>query len=151
MVGGGYLYSNGECHDLNNLIPAGSGWELQYASGINDVGQIVGYGTYSGLTRAFLLTPVYKAFVQPPINADGSSVFSAKRGVVPVKFTLTQYDVPSCTLLPATIAVTRTAGGTLASVDESTYLTSADSGSNFRILSRCFCSATQFSRALQQG
>jgi hypothetical protein len=75
----------------------------------------------------------YKAFVQPPINADGSSVFSAKRGVVPVKFTLTQNDVRTCTLPPATISVTRTAGGTLGSIDESIYLTPADSGSNFRI------------------
>ncbi len=30
----------------------------------------------------------YVAQVQQPINADGSSVFNAKRGVVPVKFTL---------------------------------------------------------------
>jgi sugar lactone lactonase YvrE len=80
----------------------------------------------------------YKASVQQPINAGGSSVFSATRGVVPVKFTLTEYDVQTeqygatCTLPPATIGITRTAGGTLGSVDESTYLTNADSGSNFR-------------------
>ena len=73
------------------------------------------------------------AFVQRPINPDGSSVFKAMRGVVPVKFTLTQNDVPICTLPPATIAVTRTAGGTLGSVEESNYLMNADSGSNFRI------------------
>ena len=53
--------------------------------------------------------------------------------MVPVKFTLTQNGVPTCTLPPATISVTRTAGGTLASVDESTYLTAAHNGSNFRI------------------
>src|SRR5262249_31805651 len=73
------------------------------------------------------------AFVQQPINPDGSSVFKAMRGVVPVKFTLTQNDVPMCTLPPATIAVTRTAGGTLGTVDESVYLDNADSGTNFRI------------------
>jgi hypothetical protein len=53
--------------------------------------------------------------------------------VVPVKFTLTQYDAPTCTLLPVIIAVTRTAGGTLGAIDESTYVANADSGSNFRI------------------
>ena len=82
--------------------------------------------------RAFLLTPIYKG-LQPPINADGSSVLSAKRGVVPVKLSLTQYKQPTCTLLPATISVTRTTGGVIGSVDESAYSMAADNGSNFRI------------------
>jgi len=43
--------------DLNNLIPANSGWVLQLANAINDKGQIVGYGTLNGQTEAFLLTP----------------------------------------------------------------------------------------------
>jgi hypothetical protein len=43
--------------DLNNLRPAGSGWDLDYAYGINDAGQIAGVGTHNGLGRAFLLTP----------------------------------------------------------------------------------------------
>lgn len=59
-----------------------------------------------------------------PINADGNSVFSAKGGVVQVKFTLTQYNPPTCTLLPATIAITKASDGTL---------TSTGSGTNFRI------------------
>src|SRR5439155_4733697 len=75
----------------------------------------------------------YSAQVQQPINPDGSSVFSVKRGVVPVKFTLTQGCTPTCALPPATIAVTRTSGGTTGAVDESVYTGSADTGSNFRI------------------
>jgi probable HAF family extracellular repeat protein len=43
--------------DLNGLIPPGSGWVLQVATGINDSGQIVGFGLHDGATRAFLLTP----------------------------------------------------------------------------------------------
>ena len=31
--------------DLNTLIPAGSPWYLQFASSINDAGEIVGWGT----------------------------------------------------------------------------------------------------------
>ena len=73
------------------------------------------------------------AQVQQPINPDGSSVFNVRRGVVPVKFTLTQDGNPTCTLPPATIAVTRTAGGTTGAIDESIYTGSADTGSNFRI------------------
>ncbi len=80
-------------------------------------------------------TTAYAAQVQQPINADGSSVFSVRRGVVPVKFTLTQGGVTTCALPPATIAVTRTSGGTTGAVDESVYSGSADTGSNFRISS----------------
>ena len=43
--------------DLNTLISSGSGWVLKSALGINDEGQIVGYGTGpSGQEKAFLLT-----------------------------------------------------------------------------------------------
>jgi hypothetical protein len=68
-----------------------------------------------------------------PINADGTSVFNVSRGVVPVKFTLTQGGVATCALPPATIAVTRTAEGVVGDIDESVYAGSADTGSNFRI------------------
>jgi hypothetical protein len=87
----------------------------------------------NGLSHAFLLTPIYKALVQPPVNAGGRSIFKANRGAVPVKFSLTQNNTPTCSLPPATIAVTRTAGGVIGSVDESTYVMAADNGSNFRI------------------
>jgi hypothetical protein len=123
-------------HDLNDLIPAGSGWwELNEATAINDFGEIVGYGGHPFREdwHGFLLIPIYKALVQQPINADGSSVFKSKRGVVPVKFTLTQYGTATCSLLPATISLTRVESGTLAAIDESTFSSNADSGSNFRI------------------
>lgn len=77
----------------------------------------------------------YNAFIQQPINPDGSSVFKASKGVIPVKFTLTQNNVATCALPAATIALTQTSGGTLGAIDESVYLASADSGSNFRISS----------------
>lgn len=44
--------------NLNARIDPATGWILQSAFDINNVGQIVGYGTHNGLTRAFLLTPV---------------------------------------------------------------------------------------------
>ncbi len=75
----------------------------------------------------------YAAQIQQPINADGTSVFNVRRGVVPVKFTLTLNGVATCQLPPATIAVTRTAGGVIGPIDESTYTGPADTGSNFRI------------------
>ena len=76
----------------------------------------------------------YTGHVQPPINADGSSVFTVRRGVVPVRFTLADCDGhQTCTLPPATIAVTRIAGGVVGQVNESVYSGASDSGSNFRI------------------
>ena len=45
--------------DLNNDIRSDSGWTLEDALGINDTGQIVGYGTNpSGQMDAFVLTPI---------------------------------------------------------------------------------------------
>jgi hypothetical protein len=78
-------------------------------------------------------TASYAAQIQQPINPDGTSVFSVRRGVIPEKFTLTQGGVPTCALPPATIAVTRTAGGTIGDIDEAVYTGAADNGSNFRI------------------
>jgi hypothetical protein len=78
-------------------------------------------------------TPACAAQVQPPINADGSSVFNVRRGVIPVKFTLSCNGIPTCDLSPATIAVTRTAGGVIGQINESVYTGPSDSGSNFRI------------------
>jgi probable HAF family extracellular repeat protein len=50
--------STGGMQDLNDLIPAGTGWVLINANAINDAGQITGYGTKNGTRNyAFLLTP----------------------------------------------------------------------------------------------
>jgi len=78
------------------------------------------------------------ANIQSPIDADGSSVFNAKRGVVPVKFTLqqngvTMSSVAGCQLPAATIGVTRVSGGTIGPVDTSVYELASDNGANFRI------------------
>ena len=85
------------------------------------------------LSPFVIAKPPYKATIQPPINADGSSVFTVKRGVAPIKFTLTAGAFPVCALPPATIAVTRTAGANTGTVSASSYIMPADAGSNFRI------------------
>jgi probable HAF family extracellular repeat protein len=55
-----FIYSNGSMKDLNDLlVTANSGWVLEVASAINDLGQIVGTGKNPlGQNRAFLLNPV---------------------------------------------------------------------------------------------
>ncbi len=132
--GRGFIYSNGLLQDLNDLIPANSGCVLYRGISINDVGQIAGQGfCNTGLFRdAILLTPIYKASVQPPVKADRTSVFNRAR-VIPLKFILTAYGASTCTLLPATLAITRIAGEPFGRIEESTYLSNANDGSNFRI------------------
>ena len=55
--------------DLNNFLPSGSGWTLNIATGINDAGQITGYGQNAqGDTHAFLLSPAKTRF--STLNAE---------------------------------------------------------------------------------
>jgi hypothetical protein len=93
------------------------------------------YASVCSLSPFVIAKSKYKGQVQQPINADGTSVFSVRRGVVPVKFTLTQDGAATCALPAATIALTRTSGVTTGQIDESIYTSSADTGSNFRISS----------------
>jgi probable HAF family extracellular repeat protein len=133
-----FLYTSETMHELNKLIPpVGTNCELGDALDINNGGQMAAnvvcdFDDGSFVFHAVLLTPIYKAFVRPPIKADGSSVFSAKRGVLPVKFKLTKNQAPTCTLPPATIALTKASAGTLVSIKNSMYLPSS-LGSRFRI------------------
>jgi probable HAF family extracellular repeat protein len=54
------IWENGLPTDLNTVVDgSGAGWTLNFAADINDVGQIVGYGTNSlGQTRGIVLTPI---------------------------------------------------------------------------------------------
>ena len=97
----------------------------------NVVWAVINHNSYFAIGK--FVPIVLTATVQQPINRDGSSVFNAKRGVVPVKFTLAQNGSATCALPAATIALARTAGGTIGTVNESVYSSSADSGPNFRI------------------
>ena len=44
--------------NLHDLIPPGSGWSNLVPRDINDLGQIVGSGSFNGWPRAFLMTPI---------------------------------------------------------------------------------------------
>jgi probable HAF family extracellular repeat protein len=59
IVGGDESYSGGTLQNLNNLIPPGSPYQIQNATGINNNGQIVAsaYDTATYQTHALLLTP----------------------------------------------------------------------------------------------
>ncbi len=51
------LWKNGAIINLQSRISANTGWKLLAASGVNESGQINGFGIHNGQYRAFLLTP----------------------------------------------------------------------------------------------
>ncbi|WP_027342709.1 HAF repeat-containing protein [Hamadaea tsunoensis] len=57
---------------LDTLIGTGTGWTLERANGLNDLGQIVGVGRHNGAYHAFLLTPLFHASVN--FQPAGSTV-----------------------------------------------------------------------------
>ena len=84
-------------------------------------------------TTVLLQGSPYQALVESPIDADGSSEFSTVRFALPVRFTLAENGVPTCTMPAATVAVTRTAGRNAGVVSERNYIAPGDKGSDFRI------------------
>jgi probable HAF family extracellular repeat protein len=52
------LWQSGKVIDLNNQLPKNSGWFVQRADGVNDVGWIVGEGGNGSGPHAILLTPI---------------------------------------------------------------------------------------------
>jgi len=68
-----FLWEDGVMHNLNDLIPEGTGLDLRSARDINEDGQIVGYAIdESQRVRAFLLTPVETC----PADVDGDGTVS---------------------------------------------------------------------------
>ena len=65
-----FLYSSGVMDDLNDLIPANSGWVLQVAYGINNAGQIIGCGIHNGQSQAFRLDPRNRPNVNPNLSTN---------------------------------------------------------------------------------
>lgn len=51
-----FLWDDGVLTDLNDGLPAGSGWELREARGISNNKRIVGTGLLNGQARGFLLS-----------------------------------------------------------------------------------------------
>ena len=81
-----FLWQNGVMTDLNAVLPSGSGWVLEFATAINDAGQIVGWGLLNSETRAFLLTPLVTPSPDPP------APFGAAPIAVPGRIEAENYD-----------------------------------------------------------
>ncbi|BBD64771.1 hypothetical protein NIES4072_15650 [Nostoc commune NIES-4072] len=86
-AGSPFFYSDGKMSNLNDLIPANSGWLLGSADGINNSGQIVGTGTIQDPERnypvhAFLLTPVLEPTSVPEPSIILGSLTASAFGIV---------------------------------------------------------------------
>lgn len=124
---GGFLFVTNQ--DTNSI----GVWSIGNSGGLTQIaGSPFPAGSSPGSVSA-CSTPAYTASIQPPIDADGSSVFNANRGSIPVKFTLSQNGTQVCQLPPATIAVVQTSGTNPGPVNESSYSAPSDTGSNFRV------------------
>ncbi|HEY8750740.1 MAG TPA: DUF3466 family protein [Tepidisphaeraceae bacterium] len=73
------LWQDGQGYDLNSLIPADSGWTLQQARAINDVGQVVGIGVHAGTLHSYLLTPVPEPSTLSLITVMASGILVRRR------------------------------------------------------------------------
>jgi probable HAF family extracellular repeat protein len=52
-----FIWQNGVFTDPNNLLPAGSPWQLIQVTSLNDSGEIVGQGVINGESHAFRAMP----------------------------------------------------------------------------------------------
>lgn len=99
-------------YEANNLLPSNSGWTIDGVTGINDRGQIVGYGrrVIHGVTynRAFRLTPVQRQNIAD-FDGDGRTDASVFRegtwyispSTAPNTYSGTQWGLPTDRLIPA--------------------------------------------------
>ena len=76
-----FVWADGQIQDLNNLIPASSGWVLSEARAINNRGRIAGFGQFAGQTRAFLLVPREYRWINPAGGAWSLSTNWDPQGV----------------------------------------------------------------------
>ncbi len=109
-IGHAFLYDKGVMTDLNTLIPANSGWELMYATDINNRGQIVGYGIRDGkfqkvcygddndrycysfpVYSAFLLTPIHEVTIDIKPWWNSNTFDLRERGIIPVAILSTKH------------------------------------------------------------
>ncbi len=90
----GYIYEDGELKDLNALIPCNSGWRIDNATNINNMGEIVGYGVRTEVVdgenvvevRAFKMVPSGGSVevCESPDNGGGDDDNSSSGGVMSI-------------------------------------------------------------------
>jgi probable HAF family extracellular repeat protein len=87
-----FIYADGVMTDLNELIPPS--WRLSEARGINDAGQIIGYGSTSQAgIHALLLTPDKEQSSRSSLDLSRSVAQAVAAFIVPHSLATTALDV----------------------------------------------------------
>jgi uncharacterized membrane protein len=95
-----FISYKGVMRDLNDLVPANSGWVLRSAVGINSCGWIAGNGTFNGKARAFMLKPCTPTITTQPAHnvvscfPDGMSFYISVCSPTPVTYHWRRNGVP---------------------------------------------------------
>jgi hypothetical protein len=69
------IWIGGNAINLNSLLPAGSGWDLQDANAVNNNNQIAGTGLYNGQPSAYFLALGNIDHQSHPLPEPGSAVW----------------------------------------------------------------------------
>lgn len=85
---GAFLWQGGVVKALADLLPIGSGWNLQQAWAINNSGQIVGSGSLNGPGGAYLLSPVDLGI--PLLSISDVAIVEGNGGTTNAVFTATR-------------------------------------------------------------
>jgi probable HAF family extracellular repeat protein len=95
-----FVHNGTQMLDLNTLTSLPAGWtSLVEARGINDGGQIVGYGKFNGEDRAFLLTPAsFTPSCSPSVTVTVSPASVSEDGATNLTYTFTRAPVTNSPL-----------------------------------------------------
>lgn len=90
---GAFVVSNGVMTDFGDLIVgSGSGWSQLVVTGLNNAGEIVGYGAMGGATHGFLAEPIQPTGVAPVPGSVATAIESSRpspiRGVADIPIRL---------------------------------------------------------------
>ena len=128
-----FIWQNGVIQNLNDMIPATAALHLDQANGINNSGQIVGYGSLSsGDTHAFLLTPflmLRPAYVPGGAVSTATITLDAPAPPTGAIVTLSSdsalavLSTPSVTLPPGTRTATFTVTTAFVATDTTVHIT----------------------------
>ena len=125
-----FLYSGGAMTDLNSLLPANSGWVLESATGINDTGQIVGYGTLGGQRRAFLMDGAASTTATTSQTITFAPLSSVAPGTAPFDLIASASSGLAVSFSSTTPAVCTVAGSTVTLVSAGTCSITAGQAGN---------------------
>jgi uncharacterized membrane protein len=81
-----FLYDGTQTYRLQDLIPAGTGWDLSTntsssALGISEDGIIVGTGVFNGQVRAYAMVPIPEPGALGALSASAALLLRRRRSV----------------------------------------------------------------------